>query len=384
MPGRFARGTTLMLLPLALSCGGTTESRGPCAGVDCSGHGVCVAVADSRYCWCAAGYVPVGSDCVRVDGGDACALVDCEGHGTCWLEAGATRCRCESGWEELVRGHCIQPSPDGGPPDGEASDAADGDSSRTDEGGEDMPGVDVVDDIPPPPTENCANGVDDDGDGATDCGDGECDMQACGGGNVCRGGVCGCPGGSAEYDCQNGRDDDCDGPADCADSDCAGAQCANDGEMCGTTLRCHVCRGGACMINSPDYDDACTPSCGTVSWACGRPTFCCGAGAGCVGGVASPSYGCPVCCFDGCCATWETDCGNGLDDDCDTSTDCADANCDEGSCPGGHCHGGTCCTAGDSPCLTCACGYPPDPCGGNPWCGDCSGDICVDCTCYPP
>jgi hypothetical protein len=52
--------------------------------------------------------------------------------------------------------------------------------------------------------EDCANGVDDDFDALTDCGDPECDGDPA------------CP-----EDCANGIDDEPDGDADCADADCA-------------------------------------------------------------------------------------------------------------------------------------------------------------------
>ena len=60
----------------------------------------------------------------------------------------------------------------------------------------------------PAPTENCANGVDDDGDGLIDCEDADCDLDP----------ACIAP---PVENCTNGTDDDGDGLADCLDSDCA-------------------------------------------------------------------------------------------------------------------------------------------------------------------
>jgi|GEM_PF-1421070 len=66
--------------------------------------------------------------------------------------------------------------------------------------------------------EDCADGIDNDGDGATDCGDSECaDAPGC-----------------VEADCADTLDDDGDGATDCADFDCAvdaacrPATCAED------------------------------------------------------------------------------------------------------------------------------------------------------------
>ncbi|AKQ69188.1 Tryptophan synthase alpha chain [Myxococcus hansupus] len=63
---------------------------------------------------------------------------------------------------------------------------------------------------------DCANGVDDDRDGFTDCQDREdCDDQSCGAECVCRNGS------KTEMNCANGLDDDGDGLIDCADrADC--------------------------------------------------------------------------------------------------------------------------------------------------------------------
>lgn len=55
-----------------------------------------------------------------------------------------------------------------------------------------------------PPTEDCSNGVDDDGDNLIDCQDSDCiGDPAC-----------------VETDCENGADDDNDGQTDCLDTDC--------------------------------------------------------------------------------------------------------------------------------------------------------------------
>ena len=100
-------------------------------------------------------------------------------------------------------------------------------------------------------SENCANTVDDDGDGAIDCADTDCvgdaacaeictngiddnanalvdcaemscDTLPCDAlGSLCTAGVCTCPGGDVEALCGDALDNDCDGQVDCADTDCA-------------------------------------------------------------------------------------------------------------------------------------------------------------------
>ncbi len=60
----------------------------------------------------------------------------------------------------------------------------------------------------PPPAEVCTNGTDDDGDGAADCADADCD------------GLAGCEYGG-EASCADGFDNDGDGLVDCGDGDCA-------------------------------------------------------------------------------------------------------------------------------------------------------------------
>ncbi len=63
---------------------------------------------------------------------------------------------------------------------------------------------------------NCADGVDNDGDGLVDCQDPDCD--------------------SCKEECANGTDDDGDGLIDCKDPDCSGTavcqQCGPNGECC--------------------------------------------------------------------------------------------------------------------------------------------------------
>lgn len=79
-----------------------------------------------------------------------------------------------------------------------------------------------------PPSEDCDNGVDDDGDVTADCADPECtNVGACAN---CRGGLPPV----AEFGtdaCTNGVDDDCDGTIDCDDDDCS-ASPDNPTECC--------------------------------------------------------------------------------------------------------------------------------------------------------
>lgn len=154
---------------------------------------------------------------------------------------------------------------------------------------------------------NCADGVDNDGDGLLDCADPDCADQPCGPGStclqppLCASGVCGtpepvacadpsgiclagatcfldagcrftrvldagtaCAGGRCLADggcvapetgaaCANGVDDDFDGLVDCADPDCNGASC-EDGDACTIAQQCSNgrCDGGATVVcNSP-------------------------------------------------------------------------------------------------------------------------------------
>ena len=68
--------------------------------------------------------------------------------------------------------------------------------------------------FPPPVTEICDDGIDNDRDGRTDCADDDCS-----GNGACEAvSVYGAP--PIEEDCADGLDNDGDGRADCADDDC--------------------------------------------------------------------------------------------------------------------------------------------------------------------
>ena len=80
-----------------------------------------------------------------------------------------------------------------------------------------------------PTTEtSCTNGIDDDGDGLTDCSDPDCASDPA------------CVGPTTETSCTDGVDNDSDGQLDCADSDCAAdpacASCAVGACCYGDTL----------------------------------------------------------------------------------------------------------------------------------------------------
>jgi hypothetical protein len=117
----------------------------------------------------------------------------------------------------------------------------------------------------------CLDGVDNDGDGTSDCSDPDCDAKSCGDGCSCAGGA------RRETDCSDQVDNDLDGGTDCADSACDSQVC-----VAGTSQRCSA---GACRCN---------------------------------GGSVVPELGAL--------------CGDGIDNDCDLGTDCAEAACDQESC----------------------------------------------------
>jgi hypothetical protein len=180
---------------------------------------------------------------------------------------------------------------------------------------------------------SCADVADNDCDTRVDCADSDCNGASCGtGGRTCSGGVCGC-GGTAETSCLDRLDNDCDGAIDCADAECDRQRCGDDGTVCGGVPKvCHVCGGGVCALDSSNYDAFCRPSCGELDRLCpGSATTCCSAVATCPGGVAGETWDCARCCFGSCGCTPgelpERTCGDGVDNDCDGSTDCADPDC---------------------------------------------------------
>ncbi len=156
---------------------------------------------------------------------------------------------------------------------------------------------------------NCGDGVDNDGDGQTDCADSDCGSELCGNGCACDNG------GKVEIDCADGHDNDSDGLTDCADPDCAG-------------LGCHTA---------------------PATYTCTAALVC-----ACNGGSASPEDG-------------GDSCRDGIDNDCNGATDCADQGCDLVSCnPDG---GPGCVCAGHKP-TELACGDLLDN----------DGDGLIDCA----
>jgi Zn-dependent metalloprotease len=103
----------------------------------------------------------------------------------------------------------------------------------------------------PPPAEVCDDGVDNDGDGNTDCADADCASDP----------ACAPP--PAEV-CDDGVDNDGDGNTDCADADCASdPACAPPpAEVCDDG----VDNDGDGDTDCADADCASAPSCNTGTW----------------------------------------------------------------------------------------------------------------------
>lgn len=171
----------------------------------------------------------------------------------------------------------------------------------------------------------------------------------------------GCRYGARERACANGVDDDSDEAADAADADCGG-----------------YCGDGACT--GGETPRSCDSDCGCPPWSLLDPsTWTCG-------GRCAPSE----LDLDGDCAAdfrpWGHACADGVDDDGDGATDCADPDCERAfpACLGGYCGDGVCGT-GESWCV--------QDCGGcllaesagicaNGADDDCDGKIdCLDTDC---
>jgi hypothetical protein len=80
------------------------ETHDPCAGVECSGRGYCLADQGDAYCACLPGFHPAGLQCVANDPADPCRGVDCSGHGDCRRDGDDPTCDCDPGYRHLLEG----------------------------------------------------------------------------------------------------------------------------------------------------------------------------------------------------------------------------------------------------------------------------------------
>jgi len=91
----------------AAACGSSPANMsGPCAGVTCSGHGLCSANGAMASCSCDAGYRAQGTSCVSLTG--PCASVTCSGHGTCDDASGSAVCTCAGGYVASTSTTCVE------------------------------------------------------------------------------------------------------------------------------------------------------------------------------------------------------------------------------------------------------------------------------------
>lgn len=159
--------------------------------------------------------------------------------------------------------------------------------------------------------------------------------QPCANGGACReDGACIPP--TAEANCADGVDEDLDGAIDCADPDCDAQPC-DDGQVCTGD---GVCVSGACSTGAP-------ASCAQNTDECLLQMGTCAADGGCEFMAKMPGTPCSLgdCSALGVCNASESGnaCGNGVDDDGDLLIDC-----DDGSCAGESCDALDLCTTGDS------------------------------------
>jgi hypothetical protein len=167
-------------------------------------------------------------------------------------------------------------------------------------------------------TEVCDNGLDDTGNGETDCQN----VAACPDGTKCQTGLC-CNGActleATDALCSNGIDDDCNGLTDCDDPNCLGRGCQPEQVCLSTGLCASGCwiddapqMPGALLANSPCF--ACDPTqdihawspvtMGATSGSCSGTSACNGAGS----------------------------CRKASRQPCEGDTDCASSNCSSGVC----------------------------------------------------
>ena len=181
--------------------------------------------------------------------------------------------------------------------------------------------------------EICNNGIDDDGDGMTDCADADClnaqnCQVACDNDGICDAGEdsTNCPNDCAGTEiCDNQLDDDGDGQVDCNDSDC------DSDPACST-----VCNNdGTCDSAQGENETNCPNDCGTTPTAelscmalnscyncCGQDQTCAGECDAVASSDAAGEMSALMSCVQSSCST---ECGSGGDQA--ACTTCIDTNC---------------------------------------------------------
>ncbi|HEX5754407.1 MAG TPA: MopE-related protein [Archangium sp.] len=190
----------------------------------------------------------------------------------------------------------------------------------------------------------CDDNTDDDGDGAKDCADSDCDNQT----RVCKAGDtaknCVCVGRAiGEANCGDGVDNEPDGFTDCVEEECSGKSCGT-GCVCTNYVKKEIACGDGLNNDGTEGTDCADPDCANQS--CGAGCLCQGSkaveticsdginndgteGTDCADTVDCNGKDCSVaggCLCSGGAAT-ETVCNDGLDNDGNNGADCADSDC---------------------------------------------------------
>jgi len=171
--------------------------------------------------------------------------------------------------------------------------------------------------------EACTDTMDNDGDGQQDCADPDCNSVACGmNGLRCSTGACRCvvDGGTVqmmETLCADGRDNDCNGATDCAEAGCDGLACGAGSSRCvGSVCTCFVDGGtveAAEVSCSDGFDNDCDALTDCADPSCSGAS--CGDGCRCANGAKT-----------------ETNCSDAVDNDGDGQLNCGDSNCNRAQC----------------------------------------------------
>jgi hypothetical protein len=160
----------------------------------------------------------------------------------------------------------------------------------------------------------CNDGMDNDGNGLTDCMDPSCNGKFCGDGCACK------TPGKSEVNCSDGVDNDDDMQIDCADTDCldqpcgTGCSCASGGGKKESSCNDAKDNDGDGLIDCADPDcvnQYCTPA--PLFFTCTSGKQC-----KCNGGAQVAETGAL--------------CRDGLDNDCNGVKDCAEPMCNGQTC----------------------------------------------------